>query len=366
MIFIYIFATLILCLALKFGGLKYTAGKTEAKIHFTLFLIISIIFLVIIRGFAFNTSTDYMFYWDFVRDLHYNRVNAWSEHTELLFRYTVELLDIIYFGGYAFFLFVAIILISALLYLAKYFGKAAPYIVFFWYILELVLSLNLYRQYLAMAFIMIAMGLYMKKKWICAIIFVFFGAGYHTSALVVLPIFVISYYLAKKAINKWLFIGLIIAGDIFSTIFLNYILSFANVFSMLFAFGNGNLYEATYLLETRYDSSIYTHLFVLLFCILTFFSDKIKDKYPNYRIIHYMTILYFIVYPFCNQEILMRMSKYFGLFLPVMMGVLYYHYNFVNKGRGTLIINTTLGAFVVYFVYYMIALSENFPYQFMN
>lgn len=366
MIFIYIFAAIILCMALKSGGITYIAGKPEVKIHLTPFLIISIIFLVIIRGFAFNTSTDYMFYWDFVRDVHYNRVNAWSEHTEPLFRYTVQLLDVIYLGGYAFFLFVSIILITALIYLAKYFGKATPYIVFFWYIVELVLSLNLYRQYLAMAFLMIAMGLYIKKKYIWAIIFVIFGAGYHTSALVVLLVFIVGYYLAKKKVNKWWIIGLIISGDIFSTIFLNYILSFANVFSMLFALGNGNLYDSSYLLDTRYNMSIYTHIFILMFCIMTFYSDKIKDKYPNYRIIHYMTALYFIIYPFCNQEILMRISKYFGLFLPVMMGVLYYYYNFQKKGRGTLVINMTLLAFVVYSVYYMIALSVDFPYQFMN
>ncbi len=143
-------------------------------------------------------------------------------------------------------------------------------------------TFNAMRQYQAEAFCLVSVFLLMKDKPIKSL--VFFGAGlaFHTSALVMIPIFPIYYYLkwndkiGFKNINLKCFV-IVACAAIFCTFFSKPIFQFL--------FSHSEAYRA-YVNETQATGFALNLFFILFFALFTvlFLLFKAKKKVVNHEI----------------------------------------------------------------------------------
>lgn len=136
-----------------------------------------------------------------------------GEGREIGYRYLVDILSSYCHYPYVFFGFCAFLGMGALLCVSLKFGKAAPYIVLGWALYLFNLSMNLYRQYIAMSLIFYALYILLsqkvkKKKLLGASICIILAYFFHRSSLVgVLCVFSV-YFLRNHIVNKWILLVL--------------------------------------------------------------------------------------------------------------------------------------------------------------
>lgn len=335
-------------------------GMEQITINWTTGLTFAFIASILIRGLAWDTSTDwYGYYEDFAG------ITSISDYArmEILYKYLVVALNYVTQKAGVFFVLVSALFIYSLMKVSSLYGKAMPYIMALWYFTLFLLSLNIFRQYIALSLIYMAVWYVFNKRYILSLTFIVAAVGFHTSAVIILPIIPLIYFLSLKEIPVYVWIGLVLVSTFASSLMLNFLLSYGVLFESIFSMGNGNVYSVLSLADDMYNNS-YMALLSLSNCIVLFFASKIQNTYPNFKYFYIASALAFILIPICQHDIFMRMSLYLRIFVPVVTGVTLYHYRKERNRIPFILICLCVGISIVHFYTYLSRLGVNFPYDF--
>lgn len=291
-------------------------------------IIFSLIIIIIIRAFAYDTATDYLVYYN---NYLYNGNTYWGENRELGYKILNSLLYNISTSPQLFFGFSAFIYMYSVLMVSQLFGKADKWIVYFWSIILFVLSYNLYRQYYSLSFILLAYYWFFKKSYIKVSVFCVLAVLFHTSAIIGIAIIGSIYLLKNRNINRnYLLIAMILTSVFSSTILSSFLNSFSFI-SDWYIQETGKSYTTEYMLDTMYDRSVLVYPSMIVYLILIWYGDKMVKEIPVYRFLFYLFSFAVIINPITNQEILMRIRLYVDIFIPLFLGVLAYRYKKVYQ-----------------------------------
>lgn len=97
----------------------------------------------------------------------------------------------------------------------------------------------------------------------------------------------------------------------------------ADIFSLYYAQQTGQLYEASHLLDTLYDTSSMIYINMIQYVVWIWYGDIYIKEHSEHRFFFYIFALSLILIPITRQEILMRLNMYFVSFSPIFLGLLY-------------------------------------------
>ena len=240
---------------------------------------------------------------------------------------------------------------------ASLYKPAAPFIILVWFTFMFTLSLNLYRQYFAMASVMAAFyaffvkeGSHLENKKNILIIgaCLLLAFSFHTSSFMAVLFFAAILYMSRFKINKYIFIIVVIVTTISSTTILS---SYINLLSNFVTVAQGitdRSYEFSAMLESRWEESRMLYILMICHIVYIIYADKYLSADKNYRLVYYGMVLCFILMPLTNQEILMRIRLYIDCIMVVGVGLtLFYSY---NKSK---LVNPLTLSFFIEFAYRM-------------
>lgn len=336
-------------------------GIAPVNIYWTKGLIFAFAITILIRGLAYDTGADWLAYYNFIVDADYGRYNAWAEHSEWLFKEFVKILSSLNLWYCTFFVIVSALIVYSLMKISSLFGKAMPYIMISWYPILFSLSLNIYRQYVSISLIYLCIYFWYKGNKKISLISLITAILFHTSAISAVAFIILTILMCRKEINVWIYIILIIVSNISTQFILDRFLNLTAGFSSIFQMGNSNVYDIQSFSDSMYGTT-YTWILMIVNAACVYLSNKIKDLYTNYKFFHYASIIAYILYPICQQELLSRILLYVQMFIPITLGVIFTHYK-KNKGLPYTIICFSLFTYFVMFYYYLNGLSIEHPYK---
>lgn len=358
--FIYTFSMLFIPVVLMCQKQYRTRAVNESRINWSGWLVFVFVFTVLIRGLAWDTGADWMAYYNFAVDARKGFENEWAQHSEATFKYFVICLSKLHISDFLFFILASVLYVYSVLKISSLYGKAQPWIIIAWYLLLFNLSLNIYRQYVAMSFVMLAVWYFIHSKKNVALIFIVLSVLFHTSSIVAVPFILIAYGLSKRKISVYWWIGLIIASSVATNTFLRVFLGMSSGFQQIFLLGNSNSYNVLEFIDSTYGTT-YIWVLMIVNSVLVYLSDKIKDKYKYYQFFHYQTVITCILIPLCDQELLSRILLYSKMFMPVTIGLVYWHYG-RTKGVSRLMSFCIALTYIVLFYKSLMDIGENHPY----
>ena len=328
----YVIFYMIIGMLLPFAlsGKKQVDGNKVSFLGYkwTFPITISLIIIILIRAFAYDTAADYLVYYDNYR---YNGNTYWGENREVGYNILNSLLYNISSSPQFFFGFYAFIYMYSILMVSQLFGKADKWIVYFWSIILFVLSYNLYRQYYSLSFILLAYYWFVKKSYTKVCVFCVLAVLFHTSAILGIAIVGSIYLLRKKVINKNYLLIAMVLTSIFSTTILSSFLNSLSFISEWYVQETGKSYTTENMLDTMHARSVLTYPSMLAYLTFIWFGDKMVKEMPTYRFLFYLFSFAVIINPITNQEILMRIRLYVDAFIPLFLGVLAHRYNRVYQ-----------------------------------
>lgn len=336
-------------------------GIAPVNIYWTKGLIFAFAITILIRGLAYDTGADWLAYYNFIVDADYGRYNAWAEHSEWLFKEFVKILSSLNLWYCTFFVIVSALIVYSLMKISSLFGKAMPYIMISWYPILFSLSLNIYRQYVSISLIYLCIYFWYKGNKKISLISLITAILFHTSAISAVAFIILTILMCRKEINVWIYIILIIVSNISTQFILDRFLNLTAGFSSIFQMGNSNVYDIQSFSDSMYGTT-YTWILMIVNAACVYLSNKIKDLYTNYKFFHYSSIIAYILYPICQQELLSRILLYVQMFIPITLGVIFTHYK-KNKGLPYTIICFSLFTYFVMFYYYLNGLGIEHPYK---
>ena len=364
---VYSFIASLLPFAVTMKGVaSFDLSKNTSAIRWRPILIIAFFLTCILRGAAYDTGTDWWAYTEYYTALMRGGHTAWGEHTEVGFQFLSEILakySVPIFIWYAIFHFFTY---YSLLSFSRLFGFCIPFVLLIWYPFFFPMSCNIYRQYIAMSFFLVANYYLLKKQWFLSMFLGMVSVLFHTMTVVYLPLVVFVWFLFKRNVSigcKWIMLAVSLS-HVVGLSMLSLVDEFSRNLSLLFSLGNGNVYEfsSQKFLEGQYGFS-YSWLFlpIHLFWIWTgsrLLSHKEMTFFPY---VYYFSCIYFVLFPICHEEFLMRFALYIELFVPFMLGSLFYH---CKKQKPTSLFYISLAPLLVRFVFIsMTKLFENHPFE---
>lgn len=365
---IYIFIAILIPVGLygvKTYLYKDINGTTICKIKWGPSLLFAFVATILLRGLAYDTGADWFAYFDYIEGLRHGYETPWGEHTEYLYRYLCMIIVKLGLPTVSFFIICMILNYTSILKVAKLFYWEKPAIFLFWTIFLFNQSCNIYRQYIAMAFVLFCVYYILVKNYRNAILSLLAAVGFHTSVLIIFPLLFGIYLINLKglSLNKWYIIIAILIMHYMGYSALGFISSLNSSLSYLFAIGNGNIYEFSVqnLAENSYGAT-YLHLLIPTHLFWVYIGDKIKDEYPNFRFVYYTSCLYMIIYPVADGEFLMRMSLYFSLFMPYFLATMFGYFR--NNGNKNLyfVLMVSLVPNIILFLYQILVARSSDTY----
>lgn len=360
-ILIYTFSLLLIPLVLLRKQYIANIGIAPVNICWTKGLIFAFGITVLIRGLAYDTGADWLAYYSFIVDADYGRYNNWAEHSEWLFKEFVKALSLLNLWYCSFFVIVSALIVYSLMKISSLYGKAMPYIIISWYPILFLLSLNIYRQYVSISLIYLCIYFWHKGSKKISIISLIIAFLFHTSAISAVAFIGLAILMCKKEINVWIYIIIIIICNISTQFILDRFLNLTAGFSSIFQMGNSNVYDIQSFSDSMYGTT-YTWVIMIVNVACVYLSNKIKDLYLNYKFFHYASIIAYILYPICQQELLSRILLYVQMFIPITLGVIFTHYKRI-KGLPYIIICFSFFTYFVMFYYYFNEFSIEHPYK---
>ncbi|WP_313608488.1 EpsG family protein [Dysgonomonas sp.] len=285
----YIFLETLLLFIFIFCGFGISKGRKD---QFWIYSSIVIISYSLIKGLRYGRGPDYLWY-----KLQYENMDL-AEKKELGFRFVNEILsalDIPYYGAFILYSFVLIVAVMMLL---KNYREIAMYALpIFFIVTGSYWATAAIRQYLAMAFILIAFLYLMKDHiWKC-LGFMLIGILIHTASFIFLPFFLLFYYI-KIPIKS--------PKDVKFSGYLN-----NAEFWFTDAGSDGNIASIT-LLFRRLLSNV----------ILIYFGVKYLNRIQNFRLPFFLFYLSIIILKVSGDiELPMRIGLGFNTFEMFVAGV---------------------------------------------
>lgn len=333
---------------LKLGGIEWNVAL--------LFLFIA---TVLLRGLAYDTGQDYMFYYDYYQNTVNGIPDAWGEHTEVIYKLLVDFLILFSNSPTLFFVFSSIIVIGTMLKVSQNYGKSASWIMILWWTFMHTLSFNLYRQYYAISFILLAYLLWTEKKYKWSLVYITLSIAFHTSSFLMIMVIFVTIYCSKWQYNKWLPICAVVLTTFFSTVFNNQISVLCDMVSLYYQSITGQLYEASEILDSKWETSSMLYPNMIVYIIWLWYGYKYCKENPQHKSLYNIFALTLILIPITRQEILMRLCLYLTAFCPIFLGLL-----MTSRYRKEPLLVGTVFFHFAYYIYGLSSLLKEFPLRF--
>lgn len=341
---------------------KNDSGQQEYNLRWTYTLFFMFCLTILVRGFAYDTGVDFMFYHEHFVNTHYGVYDKWGEHTEFGYRYLVGALSSITAFTFSFFILASALIIYSMLKISALFGKAAFYSFLVWPIFMFNLSMNLYRQYIAISFILLAVYFLLRRRIFWNLFFSFLAISFHFSAIIIVVFIWTTLYVKKFYIHKYIIISFILLTNFAAHIVNDAIYTAIDTFQILFGMVNAHGYSSENIVKSMYDSSFIRYFVMSTYIIWIWFGDAISKQNITFRLFYYLSAISFILYPIFQQEILSRIHLYFVAFVPLFLGMLLYYYK-KQKGPQIYFISMAISFHFVRYIYYLYLLGVEYPYK---
>lgn len=356
-VFYYLFLGSLLPIGMKAGqasvSYKYW-GIAWNKSILVLFLI-----TVLLRGLAYDTGQDYIFYYDYYQNTANHVLDTWGEHTELGYKFLIDCLIFFSSSPYLFFIVSSTIVIGTMIKVCQHYGQAGGWIMLFWWFFMHVLSFNLYRQYYAISFILLGYLALTQKQYIKASISSVLAVLFHTSSILPILIIIIISRSSQLKYNKWLPIGAVIITTVLNRVIVTQITQICDIVSVYYQLITGQIYESDNLLDTLYDTSVLLYPTMIAYIVWIWYGYQFCEKNPKYIGLFNIFVLSLVLAPITKQEILMRLQLYFTAFCPIFLGIL-----MSTKLKKNPIFVCSIVYQFLYYIYTLFSLCREFPLQY--
>ena len=314
-------------------------GNKCSTSFWTIGLILVLMLACLIKGLSYDMGADYLEYVNI-----FKRISRSSFHSrgELEFGYFFLNKILAFFQLNLPWIFIvnSFIVFYSLLYLASQLKYNMAISVVLWIFFLYIMSNNIWRQYDAMGFMMIAFTKLVQadvsdeKKFIAKKLLgftIFSGIAYlfHKTAVIYFVVFLLLWIIRKKHFNVFIILGAITITFIYTAIFVQN----SNMTALATAMELMG-YSDTYTLSNKFEE--YTKFSVLsetkeylvhVFTILAgdYILRKNKKNY-KYRLLYYVVVFYFILYPFGRfHSLFVRLIMYAQMLIPFYYGLTLYY-----------------------------------------
>lgn len=285
-------------------------GVNFPKYKSNIFVGFCILIYSILLGITYNTGQDYWHYYDHYNSDLRNAYDLWGSGREVGYRWLISLLSSIFSSHVSFFILCAFLNAYVWDKVCSLYGKAASYIMFMWYLVMFPLSLNLYRQYIAMAILMYTYYIFFthydsnKKfsRWNLLVIALLCTAFFfHTSSIIGISMLVLCFLFRKIKINKWFTIFVIIAVTVSSNTILKDLFNSINTIVVLSQDVTGKGYDFEEMLDTVWDESRMQYVVMMFHIIYIWYADKYFKSNSHLNFLYIAMALCFILIPMTQQ-----------------------------------------------------------------
>ncbi len=347
------------------------------KYRSNIFVGICILAYSILLGITYNTGQDYWHYYDHYNSELKNMYDLWGSGREIGYRWLITLLSSIFHSHVSFFIICAFLNAYVWNKVCSLYGRAASYIMFMWYLFMFPLSLNLYRQYIAMAILMYSYYVFFihndsNKKFaitnkynLLVIALLYIAFLFHTSSIIGSFMFIACFLLRRMRINKWLVIFIIIIITISANTVLKHLSNYVNTIVVVSQNVTGKGYELEGMLDTIWDDSRMQYIMMIIHIIYVWYSDKFLKSNSHLNFLYIAMILSFILIPIMQQEILLRIRIYIENIMTISIGILvYYYFSYKKISLRALPLLIAFTINIIYIFYNLYNLGQIFPLEF--
>lgn len=313
----------LMIISLKFNSLHLYPMNIN-KTYPISYLILPCLLFAFIFGCRFNVGVDYHTYY---LDYLYNLSPREIEPGFLLIKETFQNNNLhfaLYFG------FIAFIQIFFFMMAFRKRAYLYPFILLVLFLSCLVLSwMNGIRQGISICIFVYAITFIEKKQPIKYIIAILIAMQFHNSAIILLPIYFITYIPILK--NKWISIGVYLLALFINTLPVErFDVLFTKAADLL---GYGDIYDSEMALVELENNGTGLGRIILntIFLILILYSNKLKHFFKNDE--KWFSIMYnlFIIGMFGDMSfnrcvMLLRPFGYFRVFWAILAGMLIYYF----------------------------------------
>lgn len=222
-----------------------------------------------------------------------------------------------------------------------------------------LVTMNGIRQSMAAAFVFVATPFIVNKKFILYLILVLFASTFHTSALIMIPV----YFIVRQEAWSKKVIYIIIASAI-ALVFIEPIMQ------VIFASAEGTKlggYEESVLGGGEGGASIIRTIIASVPVILSYiYKDKIKEMWPNSNIFINMCLINLIIMSFALYNWLFaRFNLYFQPYSFILLPYLIKNV-FKRKEQGLVYYLFIVFYFIYFYYEHVISMGINYTSDFIN
>ncbi len=307
------------------------------------------LYMVLLCGLRYRVGSDYLYYIKMYNDIdRYVRV-------EFFERFLIKLFNALHFSEYFFIFFMAAITFWILFKAIKKNCKK-PAVTLFMFVTfgYFAMAFNGTRQSLAIVIGLYAIKYIYEKQLIKYILAILFATLCHKTALVMLPLYFLSYInLSKRRMYILFFIML------FSFLLYNPLMSFIT--------SNFEQYQVYSIRDdlTFWEPGIGTFIISIFHLILIFLSiknyDKLKEKSPKNELYIKIFLVSTVFYSLnLVNALLTRMAMYFSVFSIFLLPDLF---EIINKKKDKLINFVIYTMLVLYYIVHLVSFNDMLPYR---
>lgn len=361
-----IYLSLIIFISLSLGrvlkcnnvnGNNNTVFSMKKGINIKVLAILCIsIFPIIIGGLRYDVGRDYFsYYYGIINYSQPKRINFMDEIGSKFIQYISS--EIFNSPAIYFFITTAIIILTILyaLYRVSWYVPVG-YSIFMFLCMEYAPSLNIVRQYMAVGIVLLAYTYMQEKKFKTFLILVLIAFSFHTSAIVVMPIYLIATKKYGQGSKKIILIISILA-----------VVAYRPLMNLAMSIGIGNAYEVYLSNYSSFDSReiiIPIIKFIPIMLIISVYRKRlIKYNQSNVMYIYMIFIGFILQLTAINGPFIERISLYFSICQIIVLPQIIKMTS--NKAENLIIKIFIIGYGLMYFIIYygILNYASIFPYK---
>lgn len=254
-------------------------------------------------------------------------------------------------GYFIFFMSSILIIIPFIVFIKKYSENYVISIIFFYCFSFFTNSLNIQRQYIAAALLLISSIYILKEKYVTSFLFVLTALFFHRTAIV---FFIVYPFIKQKKITRKNYIFLFLFGIIATILFDSAISLIARVFDKY------ALYEGTISkpgIGTLLTVSIFIAFSIALMIRMN--ANKLAGNKIVYAKIFLLGIPFYIMS--IKSYLIMRIGMvYFGVFMIILLPEFFKDYDWRLK---IIVYNTYIIVMSIWFYFYLVSQNGVVPYE---
>jgi len=284
-------------------------GKSIKKNQYNVWDFILIVILITIAGIRYGIGTDYTMY----SNMYFHPTQANYDKVEIGFKWFIQACNFV-FGDvvWAFFLLCsALTIIPIYVTIKKYATKPGEAIFYFVALGFYTLTFNMVRQSIAMAITIFALRYMFEKKAIKYILCVGIASLFHTTAIIMIPM----YWLSKIKLTKkqlYLLGGILLSLGTLAVPIFNFAITNIPQYAMYEAYAE---YSD---IESGIGTFLVSGVYIILICFAIAQRKKIVKLNENYyRIINLAVISIFFIALSLKNTLFARMIYY--LLIPLVL-----------------------------------------------